>query len=166
MPLLECENKHLFNADKYGRVCPRCGLNVSEETQGKEKTDEEQAEELYVREQERACGWIVCVAGPNKGRAYEIRSGKNFIGSGSRMDICILGDKRINKHNHAVIIYEEKDRKMVLAPGESEGMVYCQEKAVYAPTVLEPFHIIELGISRFVYAPLCGAGFGWDDYKD
>ena len=51
-------------------------------------------------------------------------------------------------------------------PGDSSGMVYCQEQAVYLPTLLEPFHIIELGQSRFIYAPLCGSGFSWEDYKD
>ena len=82
------------------------------------------------------------------------------------MDIRVLGDQRIEKFNHASISYDAKDRSTMLMPGDSSGMVYCQEQAVYLPTLLEPFHIIELGQSRFIYAPLCGSGFSWEDYKD
>lgn len=167
MPLLECENKHLFNGGKYGTVCPRCGLSVAvKKDDAAEKSPEEIAEELYVQEKERACGWLVCIKGPNKGQAYVIHCGKNFIGSSDKMNIQILGDKRIDKYNHAVLVYEAKERKTLLLPGDSSGMVYCQTKAIYTPTELEPFNIIELGMSRFVYAPLCGTGFAWEDYKD
>ena len=167
MPLLECDNGHLFNGDKYGDTCPNCGLKVSEKKeQEREKTPEELAEELYVSEQSYVCGWLVCIHGANKGRAYEIHPGKNFIGSSDKMDIRVLGDQRIEKVNHASISYDAKDRSTMLMPGDSSGMVYCQEQAVYLPTLLEPFHIIELGQSRFIYAPLCGSGFSWEDYKD
>lgn len=166
MPLLECENKHLFNGDKYGRTCPRCGLVVAEGEKGKEKTPEELAEEMMLPEPEWVCGWLVCIKGVNRGRAYGIHDGKNFIGSGDKMDIQILGDPNINKNCHAIIVYEAKSRETVLLPGESTGMVYLQEKAVYAPTQLVAYNILELGDSRFVYAPLCSANFGWEDYRD
>lgn len=112
MPLLECDNGHLFNGDKYGDTCPNCGLKVSEKKeQEREKTPEELAEELYVSEQSYVCGWLVCIHGANKGRAYEIHPGKNFIGSSDKMDIRVLGDQRIEKFNHASISYDAKDRK-------------------------------------------------------
>src|ERR1041385_3579869 len=40
-------------------------------------------------------GWLVCTAGPDRGRDYRIRSERNFIGRGEEMDIAIRGDDTI-----------------------------------------------------------------------
>jgi len=52
---------------------------------------------------------------------------------------------------------------MLLIPGDSHGMVYLQEQAIFEPKPLEAFNKIELGESVFVYAPLCGGDFDWKD---
>lgn len=158
MPLLECENKHLFNGDKHGNVCPRCGLKVSGQ---KNETEPEPA----LAEAEYVCGWLVCIKGPDKGRSYPIHAGRNFIGSGSAMDIQIQRDGRI-RNNHAVISYDPGSREVLLLPGSSSGMVYLQGKALYEPSQLEAFQEIDLGNSRLAYAPFCGAGFDWSDHEE
>lgn len=160
MPLLECENKHLFNGDKHGNICPRCGLKVAE------KKSEEPEGQPALTEAEYVCGWLVCVKGPDKGRAYTIHAGRNFIGSGDAMDIQIQGDSRISRKNHAVISYDPENREVLLLPGSSSGMVYLAGRALYEPTPLEAFQEIALGDSQLVYAPFCGAGFDWNDYRE
>ena len=57
-------------------------------------------------------GWLLCVDGPEKGRDYRIRSGRNSIGRAENMDICISGDSSISRERHAIIAYDPK--KIVL----------------------------------------------------
>jgi len=81
------------------------------------------------------------------------------------MDIQILGDNEINRKNHTIIVYDQKKRNTVILPGDAAGLAYLNEEAVYIPTELKPYDVIELGKSRFLFVPLCGENFEWDDQK-
>lgn len=109
------------------------------------------------------CGWIVCIQGPRQGKDYKIRSGKNFIGRADDMDIQILGDNKISRRNHGVIVFDPKKKETVLLPGDSNGLVYHNEAAVYTPTILGAYDLIEMGDSKFVFVPFCGDNFMWED---
>ena len=153
----------MFSARRYGTVCPYC--NIETATQEKRETgrdSEEVLEELlFAQETAPVCGWIVCISGPRQGKDYKIRSGKNFIGRADDMDIQILGDNEISRRNHAVIVFDPKKKETVLLPGDSNGLVYLNENAVYVPTSLNPYDKIELGKSVFVFIPFCGNNFMW-----
>ena len=82
------------------------------------------------------------------------------------MDIRILGDNRISKRNHAVFVYDPKSRKTLVLPGDSSGLVYVNEQAVYSPQEIDAFDVIELGKSKFIFVPLCGVNFEWDELGD
>jgi len=119
--------------------------------------------ELLQEEVKPVCGWLVCIAGARVGMDYKIHSGKNFVGRGDDMDIQIIGDNEINRRNHAIVVYDPKKRSTVLLPGDSEGLVYLNEEAVYIPADIKPYDTIELGKSRFLFIPLCGDNFEWND---
>ncbi|MCI9584327.1 FHA domain-containing protein [Clostridiaceae bacterium] len=165
--LIRCQNGHLFSARRYGTVCPFCNI----ETATKEKkelgaagADSEALEELLLAQEEiPVCGWLVCISGPRQGKDYKIRSGKNFIGRADDMDIQILGDNKISRRNHGVVVFDPKKRQTVLLPGDSNGLVYHNEAAVYTPTVLDSYDVIEMGDSRFVFVPFCGDNFMWEE---
>jgi len=161
MPIPNCENGHYYNTDMYKDKCPICGGRLLEDEHG-----EKVAEGLKVAPQDRVCGWLVCVKGVNKGRDYKIRPGKNFIGSGNAMKICIKGDKRVYKRNHAILLYDSKTSKMMLLPGDSHGMVYLENQAIYEPTEVKDFNDIEIGDSVFKFAPFCSGGLNWEDFED
>lgn len=88
-------------------------------------------------------------------------SGKNFVGRADDMDIQILGDNRISRRNHCVLVYDEKQSQTVILPGDSNGIVYLNEAAVYVPTQLTEFDVIEMGESKFLFIPFCGEHFKW-----
>ena len=71
-------------------------------------------------------------------------AGKNFVGRADDMDIQILGDNKISRRNHCVIVYDEKQSKTVLLPGDSNGIVYLNGEAVYAPAQLHEYDVIEM----------------------
>lgn len=161
--LIRCQNGHMFSARRYGTVCPYCNI----ETATKEKketgqTEVEVEEALFLREEDPVCGWIVCVEGPRRGKDYRVKEGKNFVGRADDMDIQILGDNRISRRNHCVIVYDVKQNNMVILPGDSNGIAYLNDEAVYVPTPLNPYDVIEMGDSKFIFIPLCGQHFKWE----
>ena len=164
-PIERCPDVHFYNSSRTGDVCAVCGKKL-DPPESEETTPGELEELARLRDLSKVCGWLVCVKGPNRGLAYAIREGKNFIGSASGMDIQIIGDGKIEKTNHAVIMYDPRQRATMLLPPESRGMTYLQGQAAYEPIALEPFDSLEIGGSAFKYAPFCGPDFAWEDADD
>jgi hypothetical protein len=152
----------MYNKDKYGDTCPVCGL-VSRKSKEEGKTKEEILAMLKIPESKYVCAWLVCIEGINKGRSYPIHPGKNFLGSGDDMDIQVLGDDRVDRYRHAVFAFDDKSLKTTLLPGESVGLVYLENAAVYVPKVLDAQAKIEVGESRFVFVPFCSDSFQWGE---
>ncbi|GFI03898.1 FHA domain-containing protein [Lachnospiraceae bacterium 64-25] len=160
--LIRCQNGHMFSSRRYGTICPYC--NIETATREKKETGQTEVmveESLFLEEEHPVCGWIVCIAGPRRGKDYKIMAGKNFVGRADDMDIQILGDNKISRRNHCVIVYDEKQGKTVILPGDSNGIVYLNEEAVYVPTPLGEYDVIEMGESRFLFIPFCGEHFMW-----
>jgi len=154
----------MFSKRRYGTVCPYCNIETAtKEKQDFEKSQLDIEEGLFLEEQHPVCGFLVCIAGVRQGRDYRIISGKNFVGRADDMDIQILGDNKISRRNHAVIVFDPKKRETVLLPGDSNGIVYHNDNAVYAPAVMNAYDVIELGDSKFAFLPFCGDHFMWDD---
>ena len=162
MPLGVCENKHTYNRDKHGDTCPICGL-VSRKAKEEGKTKEEIEAMLKLPESQYVCGWLVCVEGINKGRAYTVHADKNFIGSGDDMDVQILGDDKVDRYRHAILSFDGRKLEATLLPGESRGLVYLNDNAIYVPAKLEEGALIEVGNTLFKYIPFCGPDFQWPE---
>ena len=79
------------------------------------------------------------------------------------MDIQILGGNEINRRNNTIIVYDAKKMNTVILPGDAAGLAYLNDEAVYVPTELKPYDTISLGKSRFLFLPLCGTSFSWED---
>lgn len=107
-------------------------------------------------------GWLVCIDGPEKGRDYRLRAGRNNIGRDPRMNVCIEADNTISNENHAAVAYSIKNHTFSLVPGEGRNLVYLNDADVLAPVLLAAFNVIELGKTKLLFVPLCGDGFRWD----
>ena len=149
--LIRCPNGHLFSSRRYGTVCPYCNIETAtqerKETSMVGQSDVDVDEMLMLEKIDPVCGWLVCIDGPRQGKDYKIKSGKNFIGRADDMDIQILGDNRISRRNHAILVYDPKKH----------------EAAVYTPVVLSVYDVIEMGESKFLFVPFCGDHFRWED---
>jgi hypothetical protein len=163
MSLVKCPSGHVYNPIRYGKICPYCKMKLEEEEGIRKPEGFEPPVELLQEDIKPVCGWLVCISGARVGMEYRIHSGKNFIGRGDDMDIQILGDNEINRKNHAIIVYDPKNRKTMLLPGDSEGLVYLSEEAIYLPTEVKSYNTIELGRSRFLFISLCGENFEWNN---
>lgn len=162
--LIRCQNGHLFSSRRYGTICPYCNIETAT-TEKKEvpQSEVEVDEILFMNKIQPVCGWMVCIDGPRQGKDYKIHEGKNFVGRADDMDIQILGDNKIARRNHAIIVYDPKKHETVLLPGDSNGLVYHNDNAVYVPVVLSVYDVIEIGSSKFLFIPFCGDHFRWED---
>ena len=176
MGLKHCPNGHMFSEREHGSICPYCNISV-DHPRSKNEDPLGQYTETYLEELtegQKVVGWLVCVAGPSKGKDYRILPEKNFVGRSQDMDIRILGDNEINPRNHAIILYDpEKNETRVLA-GDSRGLVYKLDNSswevVYEPQKLASGDHIKMGNSEFMYVGFCGTNgaftFSWRDIND
>lgn len=161
--LTRCANGHMFSVRRHGTVCPYCNLETAtEEKKETGATDADVEALLTYGNTEPVCGWIVCIEGVRQGKDYKIRDGKNFIGRADDMDIQILGDNKISRRNHAVIVFDKKKKETVMLPGDSNGIAYLNGDAAYSPVPLSAYDVIELGESKFLFIPFCGEHFMWE----
>lgn len=109
-------------------------------------------------------GWLICIKGVYVGRAFECKTGRNRIGRNGNMDICLLDDTSVSRETHALIIYEPKQRVFYLQVGTSDGLTYHNGNYVFDHSELHAYDKIELGKAEFLFLPLCGDQFTWDDY--
>ncbi len=172
MSLIRCENGHMFNSKRYGNTCPYCDITVEQSPKKVEapkmvnKSDDIEKTMPYWDEyegEEPVVGWLVCIEGTSKGADYKIRTEKNFIGRSPEMHIQISGDNAISRRNHAIIIYDPKNRNFILKSGDASGLVYLNNEAVYSSSELAAYDVIEMGRSKFIFIPLCGIHFEWEN---
>jgi len=108
-------------------------------------------------------GWLVCIEGADRGRDFRIKAEKNFVGRSTSMDICIAGDPRISRENHAIVAFEPRSAEFRLYSGDARGLVYLNRSMVDVPVVLNAFDMIELGDSKLLFVPFCGERFRWPE---
>lgn len=169
MSLKKCPEGHLFSSGKYGSICPYCNKAVRLNNDNADIQGDYNDSMPYIGDLEilnPVTGWLVCIDGPSKGRDYKIFTEKNFVGRSDGMDIQILGDSSIAKRNHAALVYDPKTRKTLILPGESQGLVYVNDEAVYSAVELSEYDTIELGKSKFLFIPFCGEQFEWIDVEE
>jgi pSer/pThr/pTyr-binding forkhead associated (FHA) protein len=149
-------------------MCPTCGHVVGGDNHAKPlpRAVEELESELLYQHIEPVVGWLACIDGPRRGQSFTLHEGKNFIGRGDDMDVQILGDPGVSRNNHASVAYDHKNRSFVLVPGDSDGIVYLEDKAVFQATELMDLNRIQIGNTTLVFRPLCGEHFSWRTGKD
>ncbi|MDI9370024.1 MAG: FHA domain-containing protein [Synergistaceae bacterium] len=111
-------------------------------------------------------GWFVCIKGPDRGRDYRIRSEKNSIGRADSMDVCISSDDTISRVDHAFVVYDPKKRSFRVQAGSGRGLIYLNGEEVSASEKLNAYDRLEMGRSEFLFIPLCGEEFQWEEEQE
>lgn len=113
---------------------------------------------------EPVVGWLVCIKGAWIGREFKLVTGRNSIGRSETNVICLNNENSVSREKHAWIVYEPRKRQFFIQPGESSGLTYVNDDTVLEPKQLCSGDILEFGETKFIFIPLCGETFSWDEY--
>ena len=166
--MLRCPVGHVWDPRESGRMCPICNFVVKGDAgaEALPRAVEELETDLLYEYIEPVCGWLACIDGPRMGQSFVLHEGKNFIGRGDDMDVQILGDLGVSRGNHACIAYDPKNRQFILIPGDSDGIVYLENKSIFHAAELMDMNRIQIGNTVLVFRPLCGEHFSWKTGRD
>ena len=110
-------------------------------------------------------GWLVCIEGSYFGESFKLKSGRNFIGRSSSMDVALTGDNSVSRERHAIVIYEPKARIFIAQPGDSRELFYLNDEVVLNNEKLKNFDVLTIGNLKMMLVACCGEHFSWDDVK-
>ena len=108
-------------------------------------------------------GWLVCIEGGDKGTGFPLKSGRNFIGRNANQDVVIAKDRSVSRDKHAIIVYEPRQRKFIVQPGDSRGLFYLNNNVVLGAEQLQAYDVLYIGETKLVFIPFCGDKFSWDE---
>lgn len=111
---------------------------------------------------EPVVGWLVCIDGNVKGKGFELKTGKNFIGRSGAMDIMLDGDSSVSRDRHAIVTYEPKSRKFIAQPGESRELFYLNDNVVLENIEMTQGDVLLIGKTLLKFMPFCGLDFTWE----
>ena len=117
------------------------------------------------RTAEPTVGWLVCIRGEHFGESFSITFGRNSVGRESSNSIIISRDKTVSREKHAWITYEPKRRDFYIQAGESRGLTYLNEDPIMESRQLQSKDRIQFGNGEYIFVPLCGPDFAWEDIK-
>ena len=152
--LVRCVNGHYFDRTRFER-CPVCG-----------EMEEGAIIQHPANENKEVAGWLVCVSGRYKGRAFVCEEGRNRIGNDMSYEIALTMEPSVTREVHAYLIYEPKNSVFYLENGIGNGLVYLNDEILFSHNKLEAYDKIQIGKVTFVFVPLCGDKFKWEDYAD
>lgn len=111
---------------------------------------------------EPVVGWLVAIEGSNYGEDFKLKTGRNFIGRASNMDVSLNGDSSISREKHAIILYEPKSNVFLVQPGEAKELFYLNDKVVLTATEINAYDVLSLGATKLLFIPCCSDKFQWD----
>ena len=108
-------------------------------------------------------GWLVGLNGLYRGRIFDLKAGRNFIGRSPDMEIMLSDDNAVSFSRHASVIYEPNTRVFIAQAGESNGLVYVNGEMVLNSRQLSVYDKVTVGNTKLLFFPLCSEGFAWED---
>lgn len=112
-------------------------------------------------------GWLLCAAGPMKGRSWELHPEANQIGRGDsafpRVTVNLDKDPSVSRGPQVNIMYSIKTVEYFIFAGASiNGIVLVNGKPVqHHSAPLKLGDIIEIGDTVLRFVPACDATFYW-----
>ena len=119
----------------------------------------------FDEEIEPVTGWVVAISGPEKGRSFEVHSGKTTLGRkgpGKDIDISIENDHSVSRGVQAVIIYDPKQRNFLINPTDGASLVYLNESLLMEYSELKAYDKISIGETELLFIPFCSEYFSWE----
>ncbi|MEM9342575.1 MAG: FHA domain-containing protein [Pseudomonadota bacterium] len=147
----------------------RAGGRVKTRLLGFHKPDEANADPISAAKAKEAdtrfaVGWIVVVKGPGRGASFTLNSGASTIGRGDDQTVRLdFGDTSISRENHAVVAYDDEQKRFFIGHGGKANLVRLNDMPVLSTEPLHHGNIIRIGETSLMFVALCGDDFSWTD---
>ncbi len=93
-----------------------------------------------------------------------LKTGANKVGRlASVNDVVVAKDPQISRKEHIVITFEPKQKRFYIQQGEGMGLAYLNDELICGSSILNERDRIEIGASTFIFVPLCGDNFDWNE---
>ncbi len=177
MQMKQCQNGHFYDASKTSE-CPYCanraggadralspqkGSTVAIADPPKKK---EAARTVAILEKQMGfdpvVGWLVCIAGADRGKSFPLHADNNFIGRDAQMDVCLKDDDTVSALNHAIVSFDTRDHVFYFTAADGRSIVRYNDKAHFGTTPLSAYDKLEVGSTTLVFIPFCGERFQWE----
>lgn len=184
MGIIQCPGGHFYDDRKY-RKCPYCDqsseesvtvrmsesviemdpvkISWEERERYEEDYDDEKTVSYFSKEKgnDFVTGWLVCIKGPEKGRAYALYYGFNRIGRSYGMDIYLEEDRQITRECHCAVVYEYNKNEFFLVP-EGGNLVYLNGEFLDKAAKIETGDVFKIGNSEFEFVAFCRGDRKWE----
>lgn len=110
-------------------------------------------------------GWLICIEGPDFGKTFPLKEGRNTIGRSDEMDVRLKNDLTVSRKNHAWIEYCEADRSFTVSAGEARKLVYVNDDLLLMPLPMEKNDVLAIGDSILMLIPCCDEFFSWKSVR-
>lgn len=111
---------------------------------------------------EPVVGWLVCTQGEHFGEDFRLKSGRNFIGRATGMDVALAKDSTVSRERHAIVVYEPRGNLFIVQPGDSKELCYLNGEVVLSPREVKVHDRLSVGKSELMFIPCCTGQFSWD----
>ncbi|MBQ1350056.1 MAG: FHA domain-containing protein [Ruminococcus sp.] len=189
MNLVRCMNGHFYDAERFDD-CPHCNQTTIRPEDGEDFItrpisppedpglgveigvanghEDEVITRGYFGEisSEPVVGWLVCIEGNHFGEDFKLKTGKNFIGRSSAMDVVLSGDASVSRDRHAIVVYEPKSNIFLVQPGDSKELFYVNDEVVLSAQKIKGYDVLSVGDSKLLFIPCCSDRFNWDAVKN
>ena len=109
-------------------------------------------------------GWMVVVKGPGRGASFTLQSGASTIGRGDDQTVRLdFGDTSISRENHAVIAYDDEQKRFFLGHGGKANLVRLNDMPVLSTEPMTDGDTIRIGETTLIFVALCGEEFSWNE---
>ena len=168
MNLVRCMNGHFYDAERFDD-CPHCNQTTIRPEDGEDfitrpiSPPEDPGLGVEIG---AVVGWLVCIEGNHFGEDFKLKTGKNFIGRSSAMDVVLSGDASVSRDRHAIVVYEPKSNIFLVQPGDSKELFYVNDEVVLSAQEIKGYDVLSVGNSKLMFIPCCSDRFNWDAVKN
>lgn len=128
----------------------------------KRTIDPEERDTVTEVASECCVGWLLVVAGPERGVSKELRSAWNDVGRSEAAEVCLHGDSQISRRQIRVNYVDKFNRYYIVPHSEASGNSFVNGEALLSQRELKAGDIIELGReTELRFIPACDKDFVW-----